>query len=310
MEQMTDTNPTQPQSIIVIDLRELLWVLLKGSWLIILLAAIGVVFGIRHLHDHVPLYEASMIVAPTSESGGSGRVSAKLGILAGIAGDIGSAARVTLFDRLKQIFGSREFAVNMEKRHQLIGILYGSSWDEEKQVWKEPSGLRYEIGEIANKFLKQTQWHPPDIESLSKYLVGSIDFEMVEGTPFYKVSTRNRDGEFALWILQSAYAEAERILRFQDREQVHQRQDYLEAKLEKVQLQDLRGMFLEMLQGEVRRAMLLDSDLPYAARVIEAASVSTRPNVPSLNLEIGWRMTLGFLLGIILILINYFVRRP
>lgn len=306
---MTESSKSQDEAIIVVDLRQVFYALLKGSWLIILFAAIAIVFGVRHLHNHVLQYEARMIIAPTNESTGVTKVSGKLGILAGIAGDIGGAARVTLFDRLQQIFRSREFAKNMEARHHLISVLYGSGWDEEKQAWKEPTGFRHEWREKYNKFLKQPVWQPPNIESLSKYLAGAIGFKAVEDSPFFEVTVRNSDPQFAFWLLQSAYEEAERILRDQDRDQVGQRQQYLEEKIAKVQLQDLRAMFLEMLQQEVRRAMLLDSDLPYSARVIEAAHVSSQPEAPPLSLEIGWRMGFGIVLGIFVVLVHYFMRR-
>jgi len=306
---MTEANQPQDDSIIVVDLRQLFWALLKGSWLIIIFAAIGTVFGIRHLHNHVLQYEARMVVAPTSEPTGGSKDVGKLGLLAGIAGNIGGAARVTLFDRLQQIFRSHEFAKNMDARHQLIDILYGTAWDKEKRAWKEPTGLRHEWREKYNKFLKQPVWQPPSIESLSKYLAGTINFKGVKDTPFFEVTVSNRDPKFALWLLQSSYEEAELILREQDRAQVGLRQEYLETKIAKVRLHDLHAMFLEMLRQEVRKAMLLDSDLPYSARVIEAAHVSSQPTAPDLNFEIGWRLMLGAILGIFVVLVHYFMRR-
>jgi hypothetical protein len=306
---MTEANQSQDDSIIIVDLRLLFWALLKGSWLIILLAGIGAFFGIKHLHNHVLQYEARMVVAPTSQSTAGQKAIGKLGILAGIAGDIGGAARVTLFDRLEQIFRSHKFAKEMEARHQLMGILYGLAWDKEKQAWKEPTGFRHEWREKYSKYLKQPVWQPPDIDSLSNYLAASIRFKGVEGTPFFQITVTKRDPQFAFWLLRSSYEEAERLLRDQDRAQVLLRQQYLEQKVATVQLNDLRSMFLEMLQQEVSRAMLLDSDLPYSAQVIEAAHIPSQPKAPAMNFEIAWRMLLGGILGIFAVLLHFFIRR-
>ena len=180
---------------------------------------------------------------------------------------------------------------------------------QENQKWKRPTGSKFERQEAINKFLNQHTWIEPNIALLAKYLSGAVILKKPAFVPFYQIVVEHTDPDYALFLLKAVYKEADQILRDQDRKNVKVRQDYLEERFATAQLVEVRRMFLGMLGEEVRRGMLLESDLPYAGRIIEEASVSARPIPPNVNIEVGARAIVGMSLGILLVCIYFFFRK-
>lgn len=292
---------------IVIDLRDIAWALVRGSWLIVLLASIGVVFGVRKLHNHVPMYEAKMTVSPSSGDTGA-QLPTQIGVLSGLGLSVGGRAQVTLFDRLQQAFSSLELARRLEDKHDLLHVIFKGSWDEQTQSWIRPQGREFEWNQSYRAYLNQPTWREPDLETLADYIGGSLVVEEPKDSPFLEVTVQHPDPDFAFFLLITAYNEADNLLRDQDRNQVAERQAYLRGQLATAELSDIRRMLLDLLGQEVRRGMLLESNLPYAARIIESARVSSEPVPPDMQFEIGWRVLLGLVLGTVLVVAFHLLR--
>lgn len=294
----------------VIDLRDLAAALWRGKWVLLAFALIGVVLGVMRLHEHTPKYQARMIVSPslstdptmTSGGVGAGIRGGQLGALAGLAGlSIGQQEMATTFDRLKEAFKSLELAQTLDRKYGLFMRVFGASWNAETQSWIRPEGWRFELGEAIAEFLRQPTWAPPNMESLAKYIGGAVQVLEIKNSPFVEIVVEHPDPDFALNLLKTAYDEADQLLREQDRRQVEQRRSYLEERLARTSLYDMRQVVLALMAQEERSAMLLESDLPYAARTIEPAFVSSVPVALRPAIEIGIRVVAALALGIALV---------
>ena len=293
---------------IVLDLRHLALALWRGKWVILAFALVGLALGVKRLHDYTPVYEARMVVSPslTTDSsalgGGGGGGSGQLGALAGLAGlSIGTQAQATTFDRLKEVFKSFELAQTLDRKYGLFMRIFGGSWDAQTQSWKRPEGWRFELDQKIAAFLRQPTWTPPNMESLARYIGGSLTVAAVKDSPFVAITVQHPDPEFALNLLKVAYAEADQLLREQDQRQVTQRRKYLEERLARTSLSDMRQVLLTLMAQEERSAMLLDGDLPYAARTIEPAYASSTPITLRPTIEIGTRVIAAIALAIALV---------
>lgn len=289
----------------VIDLRHLVVALWRGKWVMLGFALIGAAFGVMKLNEHTLSYKARMVVSPslgdpTMVAGGGGR-GGQLGALAGLAGLATGVAQATTFDRLKEAFKSFELAQTMDRKYGLFMRIFGAGWDAKTQSWIRPQGWRFELDQKLNAFLRQPTWSPPNMESLANYLGGSIQVGEVKGTPFIEIVVQHPDSEFALELLKTAYAEADQLLREQDRRQVNQRRSYIEERLARTSLSDMRQVLLLLMTQEERSAMLLESDLPYAARIIEPPYASSRPVALRPAVEIGVRVLAGLALAVALV---------
>ncbi len=316
VEPEAEAVPAEPRPIVavrpaeedvVLDLRHLAIALWRGKWIILAFAAIGLGLGLQRLHEHTPTYKARMVVSPSlttdpSTLGGGGSQGGQLGALAGLAGlSIGSKAQATTFDRLKEAFKSFELAQTLDRKYGLFMRIFGAGWDAKTQSWIRPEGWRFELNEAIAEFLRQPTWAPPNMESLARYIGGAMQVKEVKESPFVEITVQHPDPEFALNLLKIAYAEADQLLREQDRQQVNQRRSYLEERLTRTSLSDMRQVVLTLMAQEERAAMLLESDLPYGARTIEPAYVSSTPVALRPIVEIGIRMVTAIGLAIVLV---------
>jgi len=292
---------------VVIDLRDVVIALLRGSWLIVLFALVGGYFGVQEVHRYVPKYEAKMILAPPEGSDGGSATSGSL-LLSTIGINVDGGSRVTPLARLKQILSSHELARRLQERHGLMQLVFHSSWDERTRSWIPPAEEPSEYRRLYRDYFHQPKPRTPDIEALAKYVGGMVTIKEDPGAPFFRLQVLDRDRDFALFLLRTTYEEADKLLREQDREQVLQKQAYLRAQLEKPSIVDIREMLIGMLRGEVRRAMLLASDLPYAARIIEPARVSAAPTSPNVLFDVGWRMLVGAAIALVIV-VGFFAAR-
>ena len=296
----------------VLDVRHLVVSLLRGSWLIVLFGAIGVWFGVQGLIAFSPTYEAALIVSPTeaqsSSVGGGGalnEVSQRLGISIEPV-----AASATTFDRLELTFGSLVLAKHLDAKYGMLMRLYGGGWDETAQTWKRPEGRRAEIEEQVRGTLHLGTWSEPTLESVAANLKGSIKVDQMGQTPFYRITYRHTDKEFARWLLSTVYTEADELLRSQDRASATERKRYLELQMAATPSIEGKAMLTTMLGQEVRRLMLLDSSAPYAAQIVEPLFVSDRPSTPDLVRNFGVGVAGWILAGAFLVVLYSIVRAP
>ena len=293
-----------------LDVRSLFLALLKGSWLIILFGAMGAWLGVGKLTSFTPTYEAALIVSPAespwSNTGGAlSEVGQRLGINIEPV-----AASATTFDRLKLTFGSLVLAELLDAKHGMLKRMYGGGWDEATQQWKRPEGRRAVFEESIRARLHLGTWSEPTLESVAENLKSSVRVERMGTTPFYRISYRHTDPQFALWLLGTVYREADELMRNQDRASASERKRYLEAQVAVTPSVEGRAMLTGMLSAEVRRLMLLESSAPYAAQVVEPLFVSDRPSTPDLVRDLGVSLVGWMLAGSFLVILYSLIRSP
>lgn len=294
----------------IIDLRFLFQAIWRGKWVVLIFICIGAYNGYGTLRSFNPSYVASMIVSPYVEGGGQS-INGALSQLAQSAGfsASGSQATATPFDRLKLTTGSISFATNLNDKHDLLKKIFGGSWDEQTQTWTRPSGRRFELIQRVRQSLNLGTWREPDLETLASYLGGSISITNTHNGLFKKVSVTHPKPEFALWLLKLIYFEADESVRQTDRNEAETRKSYLNDRLAKARLVDTRNVLLNLLENVERRSMLLEGTLPYAAKVVEKAYVSTKPTTAKITADLIIPVAGYGLAGAMLILIVAVFRR-
>lgn len=269
----------------VIDVSMVFRALARKWWLLLLFAGIGLINGYMNLQSFQPAFEARMIVAP---AGGSTSPTQSLrGIASTIGLQVQGSDEATPFDRLMIVVGSLTFANRLQQDYGLLQEIYSSNWDAERQEWMRPTGSDFERRESIRSFLRMPTWQPPSEEQLAEYLGGVLEFKEMKDSPFFVVSTQNTDRERALELLRLVYFEADEMLRQQDRTGAVQRKGYLLGQLQNENRNFLRDVLLQLLAQEEQKAMLLKSDVPYAARVVEPPFVSSSPSAPNFPILIG-----------------------
>lgn len=295
----TPTQSSKPESQAdIIDVRFLLRVWLRWSWILVILAALGVAKGVSDLRAQATVYVARMVVLPESGGGLSGGQAG--GVLSGLGLQLG-ANTPTTFDRLKVVTGSLELAEVLQKKYGLMQELFAGAWDSETKSWKRPTGEAFERQQRIQAFFGLPLWSPPSLETLARTVGGSVVIRKDKDTVFWEVRVAGGDPKAALRLLTLAYSEADELLRQQDRIESAQRRRYLESQLTGVVNIDIRQALVGLMSSEQRRAMMLESNLPYAARVIQAPYVSELPEPKNMRATIALPAVIYVLIGLFVI---------
>lgn len=283
----------------IIDVRFLLRVWLRWSWILVILGLLGAAKGVMDVRSLSPVYVAKMTVLPDS-GGGLGSGGQVGGVLGNLGLQIGSNAPTT-FDRMKVVMRSLQLAEVLQKKYGMMQIMFAGSWDAEKQQWKRPTGDEFERQQKISAFFGQPLWSEPSLETLARAVGGSVVFRKDKDTPFWEVSVSGGNREAALRLLTIAYAEADELLRGQDRIESLQRRRYLESQLTGLTNIDVRQALVGLMSSEQRRAMMLESNLPYAARILEPPYVSEYPEGRNIRILIVLPAIILVLAGLLVI---------
>jgi hypothetical protein len=289
----------------VIDLTMVFAGLWRWKWLIVVSVAIGGFMGARDLHDFSPQFTATMLVLSVEPSGaGMNSSMQQLSRIAegfGVGGG-GGGALTTAFDRLKRTFQSYRLAEILDKKHNLLRIVFKDAWDAERGIWRQPTGRRFEWRQGIRRFFNLPTWRAPDIEQLASYVGGAIVIEELKEGGFKRVSVNHDDPDLAVFILRVVFTEATALLRTRDFEEIVRKKAYLEKRLETVSLSEIRSGVLGLLMNEERKSMLLGDELPYAAEVLESGRLLKVKTAPKVARTIIVPIAAGLVLSLVFIL--------
>tara|TARA_R110002167_G_scaffold45545_7_gene136845 strand:- start:1305 stop:2315 length:1011 start_codon:yes stop_codon:yes gene_type:complete len=295
----------------VLDLRAILWQLVKWSWIAVIFAGFGFYEGYKDTKAFQPKYIASMVLEPNSDGGGfSFGSSAPVAGVGGVAASLSAAfgggggnASNALFERLKLAMSSLELARRLDQKYQMLRTIYASQWDAEANDWKVPVEEEPTFMQRFRRSLHQDQSMRPSLEALSRFVNGTITFEEVGLTGFWRVKVANNDKERAMELLNQIYWTADELLRDQDRVKIHRKIEYLESRISQTATVDFRRALIAALVKEEHSAHLLEGGLPYAADVVQEAFVSDMRTSPILIKTLGVPTIAGAAIGMFIVLL-------
>ncbi len=262
----------------IIDLRYLFPIIRRWFWVAVLAMAVAATHGLWDMHNYQPTHVATMIVAPldggdtigTEGGGGGGGLQGALVNLG-----FGQAARSgTQFDRFVHSVSTITLAKRLQEKYGLLQIVYKGAWNETTQSWREPGGEAHERSERARLFFNLAGWSPPDLEDLAKYLGAKFEVKEIKGTSFKSISFAHPDPDLALYLLKIVLEEALTKMREDSQKQMVEQKRYLEERLSKTTMVDLRASLVSLLATEERRAMMFQGDAPFVVRVIDPPYIS------------------------------------
>jgi len=275
----------------VIDLTHLFRIWVKWIWLPILAGGIGAWFGYQSLQSFVPESVAKMIVVPAASTsggaslpmtGGLGAAASAFGIQIG-----GAEPSVSSFDRFKMILTSMQLAQRMQEKYGLMQKIWATSWDSNTLRWVRPSGEDFEREERRRAMLRQNLWTAPNLETLAAYIGGKVKVEPAKAQGFYELSVQHRDGNEALWLLNTTFAEADALLREADREQSLERRRFIERQMESRTMLYMQETLRALLTQELNKEITLEAQVSYVGTVVEPAHIMNAKTEPNLQLIFG-----------------------
>ena len=290
-----------------IDLRELFSVLWAGKKVIVaitgLFAAAAVVYALSIANE----YKASIVIAPAQQEGGG--LSGALGQLGGLAslagvslgGGGGSEAAVA--QEIMQSWGFVEqFIVNNELE---VEVFAAEGWNKTSNVLTIDSDL---YDKDSNKWLidedgqlrAPTSWEL--YEAFSKRLSVSEDkksgLTRVSIEYFSPIVAKN-------WV--DLYVAAiNEHMRQRKLSQVNSNIEYLQAQIEKTSIAEMREVFYQIIEEQVKNKMLAEASPEYAFVTVSPSMVPEEKSKPKRALMCILGTLLGGMLSVLYVLVRHY----
>ncbi len=290
-----------------IDLRELFSVLWAGKKVILaitgLFAAAAVVYALSIANE----YKASIVIAPAQQEGGglSGALD-QLGGLASLAGVSlggGGGSEAAVAQEIMQSWGFVEqFIVNNELE---VEVFAAEGWNKTSNVLTIDSDL---YDKDSNKWLidedgqlrAPTSWEL--YEAFSKRLSVSEDkksgLTSVSIEYFSPIVAKN-------WV--DLYVAAiNEHMRQRKLSQVNSNIEYLQAQIEKTSIAEMREVFYQIIEEQVKNKMLAEASPEYAFVTVSPSMVPEEKSKPKRALMCILGTLLGGMLSVLYVLVRHY----
>ena len=291
-----------------IDLRELFGVLWAGRTIIAGVTSIFAIVAVIYALTIPNEYKATAVIAP-AQSGGSGlgAMASQLGGLASLAGiNIGGGEGGEAQEAMEimQSWGFIEKFI--EKNGLAVEVFAADGWDAGSAKLSIDSDL-YDITE--------SQWvhNPPGGKS-----PGPSSWELYQTfSKRLSVSSDKQSGLVSVSVEHYSPVAAKQWVdlfvvtineHMRDRKlgQVNNNIQYLEAQIEKTAIADMREIFYQIIQEQIKNKMLAEASPEYAFTTVSRAMLPEQKSKPKRALICILGTLLGGMLSVLIVLIRHY----
>ncbi len=291
-----------------IDLRELLLIIFRGKWVIVLITSTFALVSFVYAFSLPNMYESEVLLAPTEEGrGGFASLTGQFGGLASLAGvniNGGARSKTTL---AMEVLKSRKFISAFVDKHNLIlPVIAANGWDSksnelsynenlydsEKNIWLVSSiisrhGSQPGVQEVYEKFM---EFFTVTQDGDSKYISISVEFF----SPYVAK-------QWADWIVQDINQD----VKFRDVTEARNSIDYLTRQIERTQITEMQAVFYELIEEQTKTIMLAEIRDEYVFKTIDDAVVPERKSGPRRGLILVSATIFGFMFSLFVVFLRH-----
>lgn len=298
-----------------ITLRQLAMQLWRGKWTIVITATILVVLVSIWMKSVSPLYTAKIVLAPASGGGGGGmasRLSRYSGVAALAGIDLPADETVTPFSQFGEMITSSLVAERLAEKHGILSRVFkaGWVWNPDAKTWSRKQGLLTPIKNSVRGFFNLPPRAPPSANALANLLKQKLSTKLVGNSGMQVIQLQHKDPVFAVNLLTWLHRESDNLIREEAQARTSRQIAYIEQKLRTVTAADHRRSLVELLLDQEKQMMMIQVDLPFAARIIEPAIASDDPTFPRPSLFLLVAGVAGLIIGVCLTFLIEALRMP
>lgn len=290
-----------------IDLRELFATLWAGKWVILVVTFTFAVAGVFYALSKPDIYQASALLAPAQDQGGS-RIGGQLSGLASLAGvniGGGDTNKTTI---AKEVLKSRAFLTDFIQRHNLsMELMATEEWNKRQKKWvynKEiynPTTGEWATGDDG-KSLQPTDW------DLVNNFKGRLSVTENKDNGMITVSVKSLSPVAARQWVGWLVNDINEHMRAQDVQAAEASIDYLEGKLQETNIAGMQQVFYQLIESETRTVMLANAQKEYVFKTVDPAVVPQEKSEPKRALICIVATIVGGLLGVLIVFVRAFLK--
>jgi uncharacterized protein involved in exopolysaccharide biosynthesis len=296
-----------------ITIRSLLVTLWRGRWLALATIVLALLATAAMLKLRVPLYTATMTIAPAeADLGAMSRLATDLEQYAELA----ALARVPLpvegvsvIERYAQNYSSVQLAERLQAEQPLLQQIFSEEWDAERGAWQAPTGPMAWFERTVLGFFGYPAWVEPDTVDLADYLQRRVQLGRAPDSSLWGVRYEHRNPAFAVALLERAHAHADAMVREATAAQIARQIEHIEAELQEIDNSTRRHALESLLAEQYQAQALIQGADPFAAEVIVPATASSRPTSTNPLLILTLAAMVGAIGGLFVVFLRDALRR-
>ena len=307
MKEQDQTNQNPPFQDDSVDLKELFNLLWGGKKLIILITSIFALCSVFYALSLTNYYKSEAVL---TLAGGSSEISA-LSRFSGIASMAGiripSAGGGDKGEIIVNTILSREFLKHLLSFEDVLqSMMAAKSYDSEsKKLVFDPNIYDASNKTWIRKANKGQQVKPSYLEAYDVY-VKQMSITYFDQIRIITMSVEHISPIFAKEFLDLIIREADALIRQKDLERSSGALEYLRSEISKTSLIGMKSSMNQLIQSQLETQMMAKIGTDYALQVIEPPFIPEKISKPSKSLIFFMVTMLGFVLGILWILIRHY----
>jgi uncharacterized protein involved in exopolysaccharide biosynthesis len=293
-----------------IDLKELFSALWAGKITIILTTFVASIIAVAIALSMPNIYRAEALLSPvSSDGGGMNGLASKFGGLASLAGvSLGGGG----FDKTTmgiEVLKSRTFFADFVGKYPvMVDLMASNGWDLNTNKVLIDTEIYDVDSQVWVREAKAPRKSEPSVqeahEEFSKLLSVSQDKESSFITIAIEHYSPYVAKQWVDWLVQ----DINNTIRNQEVQQAQRSIDYLLNQIEQTKLAELQMGFFELIQTQTETIMLANASPEYLFKTLDPAVVPELKAKPKRALIAVLGVISGGMLGVIIVLVRYFVK--
>lgn len=200
------------------------------------------------------------------------------------------------FQQLQLLMISNKLSEALMNQSYILEHIFKKDWDEKTKTWREPDDVISIVTRFAGRLLGAPPWSAPSPARIHRFLKSHIVISADRQTGFVAISYADTDARFAINFINLIYQQSDDILRLAERKNLDKQIAYMRARIDQVTVDNYRQQLLTILSSLERQRMIVGSDTPFAAKILNSAILPNEPSFP-----IVWEFLLaGFFAGMLI----------
>ena len=291
-----------------IDLRELFGIFWKGKWLLIGITFLFSIAAVVYSLSLPNIYHSSALLSPVGNQSSMNQALRSYGGLANIAGiNLPSSGDVSKTDKaLEKLESLSFFTENIMPNIYLPDLMAIESWDaasntilynnkvfnEEKQLWVRD--FQYPKSQI------------PSAQESFKVFKSSLKVVKDNKNGFVSILVNHQSPYVAKDWVELIVDQLNYFYRSKDRLEAEAAVDYLNIQIAQTSFTEIKQVIAQLLQQKTQQLTLIEVNDFYVFDYIDPPSVMEEKAEPSRAIICILGALLGGIIGVILVLINFF----
>lgn len=225
-----------------------------------------------------PKFEAKMTVSSSPSALGSdtgtGGVGSGLASLAGF--NLSASAQVTPFQEFILTLHSAQLAQRLSANSTFMKMAFPSSWDSERQQWRKRPGHF----DAINSFFGFHNDQRVGVDDIQAVLQHNLKVETEKDSSAVVLSYRSQSPSVSFSILKIVTDEADQIVRKASFARSSEQARFITERLSRITNADHRQVLVTLLSEYERKALLSQSELPFAIKIIDPPFAPLNPISP------------------------------